>query len=70
MRTGGSGTVAAGSSIGEQLISLWHSEIFSIPAKFSLCHNFSIIAKVNVHCENSNFGYACNFCYDSEISPS
>ena len=41
----GNGTVAVGSNIGEWRISLWHSEIFAIPAKFSLCHNFSMMEK-------------------------
>ena len=44
------------------------SENFAILAKISLCHIFYIIAKITVHSENSNFHYAYNFRYDSEIS--
>ena len=44
------------------------SENFEIIAKISLCHIFAIIAKITVHSENSNFLYACNFLYESEIS--
>ena len=43
------------------------SENFAILAKFRYGHSFAIIAKVTVHRENSNFRYACNFHYDSEI---
>ena len=43
------------------------SENVAVLAKFSLCHIFAMIAKVTVHNENSNFRYACNFRYDSEI---
>ena len=43
------------------------SENFAVLAKISLCHIFVITAKVTVHSENSNFRYACNFRYDSEI---
>ena len=36
--------------------------------KFRYAGIFVIIAKITVHIENFNFLYACNFCYDSEIS--
>ena len=36
----------------EQLFSLWHSENFAIPAKFSLCHIFAMIAKIHYHSES------------------
>ena len=45
-----------------------NSENLAILAKFLYGYIFAIIAKVTVHCENSNFRYACNFFYDSEIS--
>ena len=45
------------------------SENFSILVKISLFHIFAMIAKFRYHSENycSNFRYACNFRYDSEI---
>ena len=47
--------------------SLWHSENFARIAKIlQSLRKFAIIGKVTVHSENSNFRYACNFCYDSE----
>ena len=43
-------------------------ENFAVLVKISLCHIFAIIEEITVHSENSNFRYACNFRYDSEIS--
>ena len=44
-----------------------HSENFAIPTKFRYAQFSAIIAKVTVRSENSNFRYASDFCYDSEI---
>ena len=46
------------------------SENFAFLAKFRYGHIFAMIAKIRYHRKNSNFRYACNFRYDSEISRS